>query len=166
MSPAKRRTGQRVTAAALPERFLKVGADLKALPIEANDWLAVYDTTTAFLWLRGFVLAEPKPWKPCIAVASKLKLLGLKGWSAPTLQQRVAIADYTRTSPAIDTRYFDSPSSGWEWTATPYASSPRESAWYVYFDGGHADCCHQSYGGFVRVCRASQDLGLLARGAR
>lgn len=158
MSPAKR--SPRRAKAAAPERFLKVSADLKALPLDATDWVAVYDTATSLLWSRGFVLADPKPWKACVTAAGKPKLLGLKGWSAPTLQQRVAIADYTRTGPAIDTRYFDSPASGWEWTATPYASSPSELAWFVNFNLGYAYWLPQSLGGFVRACRASQDLAL------
>ena len=62
--------------------------------------------------------------------------------------------DYERSEPSINTIEFPSCKSDWYWSATPYASSPGDNAWYVYFYGGVASCTHQSDLGLVRAVRA------------
>ena len=72
----------------------------------------------------------------------------------------LSIVDYSRTSPAIDTDAFQCESS-WYWTATPYAGSPADYAWFVYFDGGNSSYSGRTGGGYVRAVRAGQIIGSL-----
>jgi Protein of unknown function (DUF1566) len=146
--------------AQVPGSLVKLDAQGQPLPIDAADWVAVYDPVRQLEWLRGFVPGGRRNWKDSMAAASAVTLFGKTDWRACTIQERLTITDYGRFNPAIDTTFFDSEKEGWEWASTPYASSPAGDAWGVDFNGGSAGWGGRGDGGFVRAVRASQLIGV------
>ncbi|HEY1898622.1 MAG TPA: DUF1566 domain-containing protein [Steroidobacteraceae bacterium] len=146
----------------MKNRFVKVGETGLLFPRDATEWVVVLDRTSDLVWSRGFVLQEEKRWKAAVTTAAKFTAGDLKGFRAPTYPERVGLFDYSRFGPAMDTEFFDSPSSGWEWTATPYAPSPAVSAWFVYIYNGSSHWHLQYCEGFVRACAPRQSLGISA----
>jgi Protein of unknown function (DUF1566) len=135
-------------------RFTKVGAEGEKLADDAKEWVAVLDNTTSILW----TVEEPKAmtWKKAGAFVKKLDTAGFDDWRLPTVEELFLLADRTRVSPAIDTTFFPDCKSDWYWTSTPYASSPGDYAWLVYFGSGHAHCNGHVFVSCVRAVRASQ----------
>jgi len=118
----------------------------------------VYDAQTNLTWTRKLVSAETSNHADAMKAAAAVRLGGFTDWRAPTIQERLSIVDYERSEPAIDTSVFESPSSGWEWTSTPYKPSPGD-AWLVGFNNGHSGAAHRDgYDGFVRAVRPGQFL--------
>ena len=83
-------------------------------------------------------------------------------WGQPA--ELLALVDYERREPAIDTGYFDC-GDDWYWTDTPLHGSPSDVAWIVLFSSGDSRWVHRSSEGLVRAVRRSQSFGLLARAA-
>jgi hypothetical protein len=137
--------------------FVKVSADGRALPKSATEWKGVYDTRTNLIWGRH-VLAGEHNYADAQKVAGQATLCGAPARAA-SIQERLTITDYAKHSPALDTEYF-AEQSGWEWTSTLYASSPRDSAWGVSLGDGDAFWGNQSYQYHVRAVRAGQPIGL------
>jgi hypothetical protein len=137
--------------------FVKVSADGRALPKSATEWEGVYDPRTNLIWGRH-VLAGEHNYADAQKVAGQATLCGATARAA-SIHERLTITDYAKHSPALDTEYF-AEQSGWEWTSTLYASSPRGFAWFVYLGGGGAHWYLQSFRGHVRAVRAGQSIGL------
>jgi Protein of unknown function (DUF1566) len=141
-------------------RFVKLDAKGKPLPAAAPEWTATFDQEHKLIWTPRRLPCGAVNWKKAIAEAKKVRLCGWTNWAAPTRVQLLSIIDDTRHSPATNPAFFPDSQSGWEWTSTPYASSPAGCAWLVYFDGGNAGWSYQGGGGFVRAVRASQSLDI------
>jgi Protein of unknown function (DUF1566) len=137
-----------------PSRFIKIDQHRQPLPDDASEWVAVLEPARNLMWS----VAETKQltWKKAKAAAEKLQTAGFSDWRLPTVEELFCLADRTRTSPAIDIRYFPECKSDWYWTGTLWASSPSDYAWVVYFDNGSSYYSYQYYEGFVRAVRASQ----------
>jgi hypothetical protein len=116
---------------------------------------AIEDTSTGLLWASEDLGTDRLNWANAKKAAATLDLCGLKGWRLPTIRELLTLADYERSSPAIDP-IFSSCKSDWYWTSTPLASSPGDYAWYVFFSYGNAYCSLQGYLGLVRAVRARQ----------
>ena len=67
---------------------------------------------------------------------------------------RLSIVDYTRTGPALNTKFFRVPGSDWHWTSTRYAGNPSSLAWSVILHDGNAGIYGQDGSGRVLACRA------------
>jgi hypothetical protein len=76
----------------------------------------------------------------------------------PTRAELLSLVDDTKHSPAIDSEFFPACKSDWYWTSTPWAASPVDCAWYVYFNDGGAGCDSHDFSGFVRAVRVGQSL--------
>jgi hypothetical protein len=113
----------------------------------------VRDHTTNLEWTQGNVVDSRVSWKEATAACEKLELEG-GGWRLPTIQELLSLVDYERFDPAIAPVFECRPN--YYWTATPYAPSPGDCAWLVYFDAGGADWSDRHGGGFVRAVRARQ----------
>jgi hypothetical protein len=114
----------------------------------------VLDRATGLIWTRANV-GKTMPFKDAVAACEQLELGGMKSWRLPTIRELLTLVDYERRDPAINTEFFAC-ESGWYWTSTPWAGSPADCAWGVYFYYGGANYGrHDSYG-FVRAVRASQ----------
>jgi hypothetical protein len=137
--------------------FVKVSADGRALPKSATEWEGVYDPRTNLIWGRH-VLAGEHNYADAQKVAGQATLCGAPARAA-SIQERLTITDYAKHSPALDTDFFAN-QSGWEWTSTPYASSPRGGAWGVGLGYGGAYWSFQSNHNLVRAVRAGQPIGL------
>jgi Protein of unknown function (DUF1566) len=141
-------------APAAVARFIKLGADGAELPADATAAVAIKDTKSGLTWS----LEETKrmTWDEAQAHCASLTLLGVTDWRLPTCDELLTLVDRSRVSPAIDVAYFPGCKNSWYWSATPYASSPGDSAWVVDFSGGGAGWGVQDDGYYVRAVRASQ----------
>ncbi|HEY1898620.1 MAG TPA: DUF1566 domain-containing protein [Steroidobacteraceae bacterium] len=136
--------------------LVKVSAAGALLPESAPEWALVLDERTDLLWSRGLLSMKGASWKAALQTATEFTTAAPVKFRAPTVMERLSICDYSRIEPALDTRFFDSPKSGWEWTATPYAPSPADYAWFVYISYGYSNWSSQYYEGFVRACAPRQ----------
>lgn len=144
------------TATDARARFVKLDAEGH----ETEGYhVAVYNRRADLVWTAeplggGADLGHADAMKACAG----LTLLGSKGWRAPTIQELLAIVDYTRCDPAVDTDYFKGP-YGWTWSAT-LAASPSGYAWFVGLADGYSSRGLQGYRTRVLAVRAGQSLGL------
>lgn len=146
------------TAAITKVRFVNLGADGKPT---TGEHVAVFDRTTGLTWSAG-PLANGKDLNHADAMqaCAELELLGHKDWRAPTVTELLALIDYKRHEPAVDTTHFKGP-YGWTWTSTPYKGNPSGAAWYVFLSYGDS-LWDGRYGRHrARAVRAGQNLGLL-----
>ncbi len=137
-------------------------ATVRVLPRFEVNGDVVTDALTGLMWTRAVITGGKRNWQAACQAASEVRIGGFTDWRAPTMAERLAINDYTRSEPALDTSVFISESSGWEWTSTVYAPSPGGCAWYVYFSYGGSYWGYQTFEGFVRAVRAGQIVGTLA----
>lgn len=135
-------------------RFTKISADGKKLKSGAKNWAAVLDNTTGLMWDVGEYAAMN--WSDAKAHVKKLRTAGLKGWRLPTVQEFVAILDYSRSNPAIDTKAFPNCKSDWYWSGTVDVSFPSAYAWFVYLRYGNVYRSNQPNHAYVRAVRAGQ----------
>ena len=134
--------------------FTKIGADGSVLPADAAEWEAVLDNRTGLMW--SLETTKVANYSKCEAAVKKIKAAGFEDWRLPTVDELFGLADRTRVSPAIDTDFFPDTECDWFWSSTPYAESPGDCAWGVYFSYGGALWDGHSSGGFVRAVRVGQ----------
>jgi len=155
--------------------LIKIGADFKPLPAEAEEWPFVQNIHTKLIWTNF----ESQRVTGCRAVelmtriggansaeriAATEELFGaetaarvtLEGFRLATVDELFALADRTRHSPAIDIAFFPGCKNDWYWSSTPAAFSPSDFAWVVLFAYGGAFWYGQDCNGFVRAVRAGQ----------
>jgi hypothetical protein len=143
-------------------RFTKISDAGVVVPKDAASWIAVHDALTNLVWAKSH-LPKAYTFEGAKKAAAKFSGCGKDQWRAPTAWERMSIVDFSRHAPALDIDYFDaSQTSGWEWTATEDASSPRGSAWFVYLCSGGCSWYSQSFHSHVRPVLAGQLLGLSA----
>ena len=133
------------------ERYIKIGDDGALLKADAEEWGAVLDTRTNLMW--AVEVLPRQTWKQA---PEKLTTAGFKDWRLPTVEELFCLADRTRVDPAIDVDFFPKTPSSWFWTSTPYASSPADCAWYVYFGSGDSSCYVRASEYYVRAVRSGQ----------
>ena len=119
----------------------------------------VHDALTGLTWMRATLSGGRRNWADAQKAAAACRLGGFSDWRLPTIRELLSIADYERTSPAIDPVLECEDS--WYWTGTPYAGSPSDCAWGVAFVSGLSNWFGQGYEGFVRAVRPGQILGHL-----
>jgi len=134
-------------------RFIKIGADGKALPGDATSWVAVHDTTLHLLWSKDDVCKQTD-WDTAAEACAGLTLAGANDWRLPTVDELFALADRTRRSPAIDTAFFPGCANDWYWSSSAAAYAPESGAWVVYFNNGGAYWCYRDDHACVRAVRA------------
>ncbi len=132
-------------------RFSKIGADGAVLPSDATEWEAVLDSKTGLMW--SVEIKKVANWKKATATVKKIKAAGFGDWRMPSVEELFLLADHTRVDPAIDMDYFPNTPSDWFWSSTPWARSPDDCAWLVYFLVGYAGWNYQYFSGFVRAVR-------------
>jgi hypothetical protein len=132
-------------------QFVKYLND-QPLPKDAENWNIVFDKTTGLMWPAEDI--ADVDWKQSKKACSDLTLGGFNDWFRPSLRQRLSIVNYSRISPALDTKFFRVPTSGWHWTDTEYADkAPSSYAWSVDLLNGGAYVNLQGYSGRVLACR-------------
>ena len=92
--------------------------------------------------------------KDAEAYCKALTTAGHTDWRLPTVEELFLLADRSRFNPAIDTAAFPTCKSDWYWSSSPFASSPADYAWIVYFNGGHAHYSNRDLTAFVRAVRS------------
>jgi hypothetical protein len=155
---ASREDGAVATPSPRVSRFFKVSKEGRVLPASAKEWEGVYDSDTGLIWGRALVTGGERTWAEALKAAAATTLCGAPA-RAPTIRERISITDFEKHSPALDTAFF-AKESGWEWTSTPDAESPSDSAWGVTLGYGYASRGNQSARLHVRAVHAGQPLGL------
>lgn len=139
--------------ARLKSRFIKISADGKKLKADATTWTAVLDNTTGLMW--DISEAPSMNWADAKAHCKKLRTAGFKNWRLPSVQEFVAILDYSRANPAIDTKAFPNCKSDWYWTGTADVTY-SDYAWGVNLHDGDVARSSQTYHYGVRAVRAGE----------
>jgi len=145
-----------VTAA--KSRFTKLDLNGFAAP-NTPDWVAVYDAETNLTWTRTPLNCGAVSHKDAIKACVNYRLFGHDDWHAPTVKQRVSIADYTKFGPALYPE-FDAGTASYEWTSEVDAEDPSGFAWGVNLLFGNVSRFLQSDHGYVRAVRVGQPLSL------
>ena len=136
-------------------RFTRVEAEGKHLVLQQTG---VIDGKPLD-WTRDHVADGEVSFAGAQAAVAKLnadKYAGFDDWRLPTVEELCLLADRTKSSPAIDTKFFPDCESSWYWSGTVYESSPSVYAWLVSFYGGYSIWLNQSGECFVRAVRSSQ----------
>jgi hypothetical protein len=136
-------------------RFTKLNAKGQAT---RGAHVAVVDNTTGLMWDAGETARMT--WSAAKTHCEQLRAAGFDDWRLPTVAELVALVDYCRCNPAIDTTAFPNCKSDWYWTGVAAAYSPGVCAWFVGFALGFAGWLGQGGDCFVRAVRASQSLAI------
>ncbi len=96
----------------------------------------VYDNVTGLLWQQivdngSYTYDEAK------AFCDKLTYGGYTDWRLPWRIELASLVDFTRSYPAIDPTFPNTPNDGF-WSASIYSSNP-DYAWAVRFDDGDTE---------------------------
>jgi len=83
---------------------------------------------------------------------SSLTLGSYSNWRLPTSKELMGIADKSKSSPMIDTAYFQHVVSNHYWSSTT-AIGYEDRAWGVYFDRGNGSWLNKSDSYYVRCVR-------------
>jgi hypothetical protein len=117
----------------------KIAADGAELAPDATDWVALRDDTTGLAWSRANIRDKRVTHKEAVKACAALNLAGHSDWRLPTIRELLTLVDYGQYNPAIDIDLFPEWKSNWYWSDTPYAPSPGDYAWGVYFGDGGAN---------------------------
>jgi hypothetical protein len=113
----------------------------------------ITDTRSGLTWSKATLCEEEINHAQAEKICAELDLAGHNDWRLPTVDELFALADRTRTEPAIDTEAFPDTQSDWYWTSTISAWSSG-FAWIVGFYDGNANYYHRDYNNaFVRAVR-------------
>jgi hypothetical protein len=113
----------------------------------------ITDTRSGLTWSKATLCEEEINHAQAEKICAELDLAGHSDWRLPTVDELFALADRTRTEPAIDTEAFPDTQSDWYWTSTISAWSSGY-AWVVCFDGGDAGSSRRDGDyAFVRAVR-------------
>lgn len=123
------------------------GADLS---VGAGTWFAVRDTVTGLFWAAGET--SPMIQSAADAYAQALVLASFSDWRLPTIKELFALADRTRSSPALDTVYFASCKLDWYWSST-VAQWDATLFWVADFLDGESFAYRNDDACFVRPVR-------------
>lgn len=146
------------SAAVAKARFVNLDAHGKPT---TGEHVAVYDRKTSLTWAAGpLLIGKDVNHADAMAACAALDLLGHQDWRAPTITELLAIVDYDRYDPAVDTAHFKGP-FGWTWTSTPFKGNPSGAAWYVSLYYGSSNWNGHDSGLHARAVRAGQNLWLL-----
>ena len=109
-------------------------------------------------------------WNTLITAANSEQLCGFNDWRVPDLYQLASLVrcrggryknldagcDGSYQKPTIDTKYFPNATSGWYWSASPYADY-SSNAWILDFSNGYDDYYgYRNYDYHVRLVRSGQ----------
>jgi hypothetical protein len=134
-------------------RFTKISAAGKKLKSSATAFAAVLDNTTGLIWDVGEYASMS--WADAKAHVKTLRTAGFKNWRLPSVQEFVALLDYSRANPAIDIKAFPNCKSDWYWTGTQDVTYSAY-AWFVLLHAGYVFRYNQTTHGYVRAVRAGQ----------
>lgn len=134
---------------------LVINTTATATGTPATDWACTKDNVTNLIWSLQL---QSRTWSD--AAGSSFPDAGHNavarcgystGWRLPTRRELLSIVDNSRTSPAIDTNYFNG-ASGRHWSSDINVSG----AWAVFFSDGSTSSGIKSSPFSVRLVRSGQ----------
>lgn len=113
----------------------------------------ITDNVTGLMWQREDDDIS-RTWVEAIMYCQTLSLAGYNDWRLPNIKELESLADYTTSSPAVNSTYFPglSASRYWSSTTAPAASSDDTRAWTVNFDLGYIEDRSKLTGGWAVQC--------------
>jgi len=117
-------------------------------PDAANE--IVYDRVTGLFWQQS-TSGQTYTWDEATAYCESLTQGGYSDWRLPWRIELVSLVDYTRTSPAIDPVFPNTPNAEF-WSASIYVDV-MDYAWAVHFAYGDSHTYTRSSSFQVRCVR-------------
>jgi len=118
----------------------------------------VTDTATGLMWQQAGPTTK-KTWEQALAYCEGLSLGGHTDWRLPTTKELQSLADYSRSSPAINKTYFPSTTASddaFYWSGTTHAYYTY-CAWFVDFRLGYVSGSNRTKNShYVRAVRGGQ----------
>ncbi|MFH1366031.1 MAG: DUF1566 domain-containing protein [Patescibacteria group bacterium] len=116
----------------------------------------ITDNATTLMWVKdhnavGAPFNAIMTWTNAITNCEALSYAGQTDWRLPNLKELQSIADYGRSSPAIDPLFTNTQSVNY-WSSTTYATTTT-GAWYVHFYGGNVSNSDKASSYYVRCVR-------------
>ena len=153
-----------------PMSFTKQGKSGKSVADSAlwEDGLrSVLDNNTGLTWevkspKKGDVnyCEDRYTWKTAqdkyINKLNKGNYGGFSDWRMPNKDELRSIIDYSKTGPAVDTRYFPNTKSDLYWTSVPYKMQ-RPFIWGIFFGLGSGICYAPTSERYVRAVRGGSN---------
>ncbi len=120
--------------------------------IRNNSDQVIIDTSTQIIWLDTDVINTAKDWNTSINNCENLSLTinntTLNNWRIPTINELRTILDYSLSSPAFDTTYFNrDPSNGNERVYFSSTTLTNETSYAICIDFHH---------GIIESCEKAQ----------
>lgn len=145
-----KKTGQTTTYADYDDGYYEIGVIHSYLRDDGNQ--TVTDNVTGLMWQDdAWAQYTNKYWSAAFTYCSSLSLGIYSDWRLPTRSELVGIADYGRSSPAINSEFINT-ANYYYWSATGSVSDATK-AWYVSFDDGGAVIGTKDYNRRVRCVR-------------
>lgn len=145
-----KKTGQTISYADFDDGDYQIGVAHSYTRDDGNE--TVTDNVTGLMWQdNDWAAYTNKYWSTAFTYCSTLTLGIYSDWRLPTRSELVGIADYGRSSPAIDPEFINT-ADYYYWSATGSVSDATK-AWYVSFDDGGAVIGTKDYNRRVRCVR-------------
>lgn len=97
----------------------------------------VTDPAARLMWSKATLCDEEINQHDAVKLCAELDLAGHTDWRIPTVEELFALADRSRSRPAIDTDAFPDTHGDWYWSGTEYAAD-SSYAWLVGFSNGYS----------------------------
>jgi len=109
----------------------------------------IRDTKTGLEWQAEPL--QPAPWQEQMDAAARLDLGDHTDWRLPTVEELVALIDYSKSNPASE---FPRMPSDWFWSSSARAAS-ASYAWGVAFSYGGVYDDGKTLGNYARCVRGA-----------
>ena len=125
----------------------------------SNSWVnnkdgTITDTSTGLMW-QQLAFDSPMNWDMAINECESLTLAGYTDWRLPNREELRSIVDYSLSSPAINSLFFENTKTEFFWSSSTFVSTISK-AWAIYFNFGYEDIDYKTKLFHVRGVRAGQ----------
>jgi hypothetical protein len=130
--------------------FQKIGGDGR--PLGEPKLAALVDEARGLMWAAFDVSDSRMTFEEAKRACANFRCAGFDDWRVPEISELETLRDLSRFDPAADPQLSLKPNA--YWSNTVLASSPRVSAWNVYFGDGNVVYGLQLNSAFVRAVRS------------
>jgi len=132
--------------------MIKIGSDGRAL---AQPSLAAFlDQKNGLMWAANDGCDKALNYADAEKAVAEFRSAGFSDWRLPTIDELETLRDRSRFNPAADPEL--GLKSSYYWSSTPFAESPSDFAWFVYFNYGGSSFGSRYATAFVRAVRSAR----------
>ena len=132
-------------------KYSKIGSDGR--PLGVPVLAAFHDEKTGLMWPATDVSDKRMTFDQAKKACAEYRGAGFSDWRLPTIDELETLRDRTRIDPAADPEL--GLKSNYYWSSTPYAGSPSDCAWLVFFYSGGSHWGNHNAEFFVRPVRSA-----------